>query len=343
MNLNLKNFDFDFSEKQIALHPLPKGKSRLLVVNPKEIIQDTLTQNLVNFLEKKDILIINNTKVIPARLYGKTLQQQAIELLLLKPMDSNSYQWEAMGKPGKYLREKDTILFNSTAKATVLKILPNGHRLIEFDIVNQSFDKWLESVGVIPLPPYIKRNAQKEDTQNYQSIWAKYKGSVAAPTASLHFSNQHLEAIKQKNITIAEITLHIGAGTFKPIQSSNIIEHQMHSEFYQVTQETINLIHQTKQNGGRVFALGTTVARVLETIAEENNLKPNSGYTNKFIYPGYQWKLVDGLFTNFHFPKSSLFILICSLLGIEKAKEYYQYAINNNYRLFSYGDAMLIC
>lgn len=344
---NISDYDFDFPKRLIADYPLERGESRLIVV-PKcgtdisESVMDK-TSNLHNYLCAGDVVVLNNTKVIQARLEGFNNRWSRMDILLLNPLPGNTRQWEALVKPGKRFRKNTQIKFSDDLTAQVVENLPEGHRVIEFEYDYANLLAKLEIHGRMPLPPYIKRECEIDDIINYQSIFAKNPGSVAAPTASLHLSQRGLDALRQKGIILTEVTLHVGAGTFQPVRCENVDEHIMHGEYYSIDKASCDVINAAKKGGNKIIAVGTTVARVLETVSIDTGyVRAHEGMTHKFILPGYKWKTVDNLLTNFHWPKSTLFMLVCSLLSTERARLVYEFAFQNEFRLFSYGDAMLI-
>lgn len=348
--MRTSDFDFPFPESQIAYTPLPRGEARMLVVDRNgaaEPVSDR-ARNLAAWLAPGDALVLNDTKVLRARLVASTPAGAKVEALLLKPASApagGGCAWEAMVKPGKRFREGDRIAFSHALIATVRAVREDGTRVLDFALDAESFHRELETAGRIPLPPYIKREAEAADVAAYQSVFAAHPGSVAAPTASLHLDAAALDAIAAKGVGIHTVTLHVGAGTFKPVQSEDIAGHVMHSEYHALTAATAEALNAVRARGGRIWAVGTTAARVLETRAtgpSTHPFTPGSGETDIFIYPGYAWKGVDGLLTNFHWPKSTLFMLVCSLLGTDRAKAIYARAFAEGYRLFSYGDAMLL-
>jgi S-adenosylmethionine:tRNA ribosyltransferase-isomerase len=358
--MRTSDFDFTFPENLIAYDPLPRGEARLLVLDRNATSEPiiTTTSAFPSFLGAGDALVLNDTRVLRARLIGTSASGSKVEALLLAPRkypkeDINgqagkshaSLCWEAMVKPGKRFEVGDQIRFSSEMVATVLEKLAGGTRVLDFCMPVPAFYNELEKNGKIPLPPYIKREASNADAQTYQSVFAEKLGSVAAPTASLHITEGMLETIRARGVKILKVTLHVGAGTFKPVQSEYLSEHAMHSEFFEMTQETADTLNSIRNQGHRIWAVGTTAARVLETQAIGNGdalFQPGQGETSIFIFPGYVWKAVDGLLTNFHWPKSTLFMLVCSMLGTERAKSIYADAFARGFRLFSYGDAMLI-
>ncbi len=308
-------------------------------------------KDLLRILRPGDVLALNDTKVLRARLHGTLDSGGAVEVLLLKPRfgaGENAAVWECMARPGKKLRPGRRLSFGVEGSgpglvAEVLEILPEGERLLRFDKGGAEFHDALEAIGKIPLPPYIRREADAADAETYQTVFAENPGSVAAPTASLHLSEPMLEELAARGVGAAKLTLHVGAGTFRPVQTERAEDHPMHSESFVLPGDSARRLNAARQAGGRVVAVGTTAARVLETRADAGgNLSPGTGETAIFIHPGYRWKAVDALLTNFHWPKSTLFMLVASKLGTERAKAAYAEAIRRGFRLFSYGDAMLI-
>lgn len=348
--MKTSDFDFAFPENLIAYAPLPRGQSRMLVADrlgSARPIADH-TRNLAAYLAPGDALVLNDTKVLRARLIASAPTGGKVEALLLKPAppaERGGTAWEAMVKPGKRFRAGDRIAFSHSLVATVREVREDGTRVLDFPMGNDAFHLELEAIGRIPLPPYIRREAEASDAAAYQSVFAARPGSVAAPTASLHLDQDALDAIEAKGAGIHKVTLHVGAGTFKPVQSEDLSGHVMHSESYALSPETAAALNAVRAKGGRIWAVGTTAARVLETRATgsgPDTFSAGAGETDIFIHPGYAWKGVDGLLTNFHWPRSTLFMLVCSLLGTERAKRIYADAFAAGYRLFSYGDAMLI-
>lgn len=342
------DFDFPFPESQIALRPLPRGEARLMVISASGTAPTTYghARDLVDILQPGDALALNDTKVLRARLRGTLMSGGACEVLLLKPRidgTPGAATWECMARPGKKLKPGTTVRFADELTAEVVDVLPEGERVLRFNLSGGRFYDTLEHLGSIPLPPYIKREADEEDAETYQTVFAEHPGSVAAPTASLHLSEEMLEALKAKGVRLAKVTLHVGAGTFRPVQTEHVEDHPMHTEAYTLPEESARVLNDVKASGGRIFAVGTTATRVLETCADDNGvLHARSGETGIFIYPGYRWKAVDGLLTNFHWPQSTLFMLVAARLGTERAKAAYADAIARGFRLFSYGDGMLI-
>ena len=305
-------------------------------------IENKTFKDIIDYLEPGDCLVRNNTKVIPARLYGKIIgkeSQKPVEFLLLKQLENNN--WEVMVRPGKKLRSGAKVEFGEgLLKAEILEVLENGNRKVHFEY-NGIFNEILDQIGLMPLPPYITETLKEKD--RYQTVYAKYEGSAAAPTAGLHFTNELLEKIKAKGVEIANVTLHVGIGTFRPVKVENIEEHKMHTEHFYIKQEDAEKINKAKREGHKIIAVGTTSCRVLETIAnEKGELKETEGDTNIFIYPGYKFKCIDRLITNFHLPESTLIMLVSSLATKEFIMEAYNKAVQEKYRFFSFGDAMLI-
>ena len=334
--MDVKDFYYDLPQELIAQDPLEdRSSSRLLVLN-KETgeMEHTDFKHIINYLNPEDCLVLNNTKVIPARLFGEKEGTQAkIEILLLKRKENDI--WETLVKPGTKI-----IFGQGLLVGEVLEVVEDGNRLIQFSYEG-IFEEILDQLGQMPLPPYITH--QLKDKNRYQTVYAKYDGSAAAPTAGLHFTPELLEQIKEKGIRIAEVTLHVGLGTFRPVKVENVQDHHMHSEFYMVTQEAADIINETKKKGGRVICVGTTSCRTIESAAaEDGTLRECSGWTDIFIYPGYQFKVLDALITNFHLPESTLVMLVSALAGREHIMHAYETAVKEKYRFFSFGDAMFI-
>ena len=340
--LKREDFYFDLPEELIAQDPLEdRSGSRLLVLN-KETgeMEHHIFREIVNYLNPGDCLVINDTKVIPARLIGAKVGTDAkIEILLLKRKENDV--WETLVKPGKKAKPGTKISFgDGLLMAEVLDIVEEGNRLIQFSYEG-IFEEILDKLGQMPLPPYITH--QLEDKNRYQTVYAKHSGSAAAPTAGLHFTPELLKEIETKGVDIAHVTLHVGLGTFRPVKVENILEHHMHSEFYQIEASEAEKINRAKDNGKRVIAVGTTSCRTIESAADENGrLKECSGWTDIFIYPGYQFKVLDCLITNFHLPESTLIMLVSALAGREHVLAAYEKAVEERYRFFSFGDAMFI-
>ena len=340
--MKVTDYYFDLPQEQIAQDPLEdRSSSRLLVLN-KETGEYShhIFREITDFLKPGDCLVLNNTKVIPARLFGEKEGTQAkIEILLLKRKENDV--WETLVKPGKKAKVGTKIIFGGgLLVGEVIDIVEEGNRLIQFTYEG-IFEEILDQLGQMPLPPYITH--QLKDKNRYQTVYAKYDGSAAAPTAGLHFTPELLQQVKDMGVDIAEVTLHVGLGTFRPVKVDNILEHHMHSEFYMVTQEAADKINNAKKNGHRVICVGTTSCRTIESAADENGmLKESSGWTEIFIYPGYQFKVLDCLITNFHLPESTLLMLVSALAGREHVLAAYEEAVKEGYRFFSFGDAMMI-
>lgn len=341
--MNIKDFDFDLPEELIAQTPLEKrDSSKLLVIDRKtHDMVDTHFDHILDELNPGDALVMNNTRVLPARLYGEKPDTHGhVELLLLK--NTQGDQWEVLAKPAKRLRVGAKVSFgDGRLTATVKEELDHGGRIVEFDY-DGIFLEVLESLGEMPLPPYI--HEKLDDPERYQTVYAEENGSAAAPTAGLHFTQDLLEKIEAKGVKLVYLTLHVGLGTFRPVSVDNIDEHEMHSEFYTLSEEAAQTLRDVKAAGGRVVAVGTTSIRTLETIGSKFNseIKADSGWTNIFIKPGYDFKVVDAFSTNFHLPKSTLVMLVSAFAGREFVLEAYQHAIDQHYRFFSFGDAMFV-
>ena len=337
-----EDFYFDLPEELIAQDPLEdRSSSRLLVLNKRTgEVEHHMFKEIVDYLKEGDCLVINDTKVLPARLFGSRVGTDAkIEVLLLKRMENDV--WETLVKPGKKAKIGTRISFgDGLLVGEVVDIVEEGNRLIHFEYEG-IFEEILDQLGQMPLPPYITH--QLEDKNRYQTVYAKHTGSAAAPTAGLHFTQELLKQIEEKGVQIARVTLHVGLGTFRPVKVENILEHHMHSEFYQISEEAAEKINRSKDTGNRVICVGTTSCRTVESAADENGrLKATSGWTDIFIYPGYQFKVLDCLITNFHLPESTLVMLVSALAGRERVLNAYQEAIEEKYRFFSFGDAMFI-
>ena len=339
--MNVSDFYYDLPEELIAQTPIEKrDESRLMVLNrDKQTIEHKTFKDIIDYLEPGDCLVRNNTKVIPARLYGKKATGAKIEFLLLNRIEGDI--WECIVRPGHKLKPGTEVEFGEgILKGTVLDIMPGGTRKVEFKYEG-IFNEILDQIGLMPLPPYIHESLKDKD--RYQTVYAKYDGSAAAPTAGLHFTPELFEKIKAKGIEVANVTLHVGIGTFRPVKVENVEEHHMHSEHFYIKQEDVDKINIAKKNGKRVIAVGTTSCRVLETIADENGMvKATEGDTQIFIYPGYKYKCLDGLVTNFHLPESTLIMLVSALAGRDYIMKAYNEAVKERYRFFSFGDAMLI-
>ncbi len=342
MELLKKDFYFDLPQELIAQDPLAdRSASRLLLLDKKTgETEHKVFTDIVDYLHTGDCLVLNNTKVIPARLMGtKSETGAAIEVLLLKRREGDV--WETLVKPGKKAREGAVICFgDGLLTGKVIGVVDEGNRLIQFQY-DGIFEEVLDRLGEMPLPPYITHKLA--DKNRYQTVYAKYEGSAAAPTAGLHFTNELLKRVEEKGVRIAYVTLHVGLGTFRPVKEDNLQNHHMHAEFYQVTQEAADTINSTKQSGGRVICVGTTSCRTIESAADEQGkVLAGSGSTEIFIYPGYRFKVLDNLITNFHLPESTLIMLVSALAGRENVLSAYKTAVEEQYRFFSFGDAMFI-
>jgi len=342
--LKTSDFNYELPERLIAQHPMEKrDESRLMVLNRKtKQIENKTFKDVIEYLNPGDCLVINNTKVIPARLYGKIIGKQSekpVEILILKQIENDN--WEAMVRPGKKIRPGVKIEFGEgILKADILEILENGNRIVHFEY-DGIFNEILDKIGLMPLPPYITEKLEEKD--RYQTVYAEHEGSAAAPTAGLHFTKELLQKIEDKGINIANVTLHVGIGTFRPVKVENIEEHKMHVEHFYIKQEDADKINFAKQNGNKVIAVGTTSCRVLESVADdEGKLKETEGDTGIFIYPGYKFKCVDKLITNFHLPESTLLMLVSAFADKDYVLKAYEEAVKEKYRFFSFGDAMFI-
>lgn len=340
--LKTSDYYFELPQELIAQDPLEdRTASRLLVINKNTgEYHDRHFTDLKNYLRAGDCLVLNNTKVIPARLLGcKEDTGAAVEVFLLKRKSDNT--WETLVKPGKKLRPGARVIFgDGILKAEILDVLDDGNRLVSFEY-SGFFEEILDKLGQMPLPPYITHKLK--DKNRYQTVYAKYEGSAAAPTAGLHFTEKYLQEIEEMGIKLAYVTLHVGLGTFRPVKVDNVLEHHMHSEYYEITKEAADIINSTKSNGGRVICVGTTSCRTIESAADDSGfIKPCSGDTEIFIYPGYKFKVLDCLITNFHLPESTLLMLVSALCGRDNILNAYSHAVNEKYRFFSFGDACFI-
>ena len=336
----LKDFDYELPTELIAQKPIePRNFSRLMILNPvtKEILHEHF-YNLKNFLHAGDTLIFNDTRVIPARLIGYKTTGARVEIFLLRRIDSTT--WETLAKPGKKILEGAKIIFSDELSCEIIGRTNFGGRIVKFNF-SGVFEEILDRLGETPLPPYI--HEKLADTERYQTVYNRERGSAAAPTAGLHFTAEQMQELKNIGVNLGFITLHVGLGTFRPVQVDNIEQHEMHEEFFTVPAETAELIHNTKISGGRVIAVGTTSVRTLESAAlDKNSVQVGSNSTKIFIYPGYKFKIVDALITNFHLPKSTLIMLVSAFAGRDFILSAYKNAVDNNYRFFSFGDAMFI-
>jgi len=336
------DFYYDLPEQLIAQHPIKnRDQSKLLVLDYEtNKINHEKFSDIKKYLKKGDCLVINNTKVIPARLYGKRKDTGGkIEFVLLKEIEKD--KWEVILKPGKRAIPGRKFVFgDGILQATILEIVKGGNRIVQFEYEG-IFNEILDEIGIMPLPPYIKE--QLKDNNRYQTVYAKNKGSAAAPTAGLHFTDRLIDEIKKMGISIAKVTLHIGLGTFRPVKTEDIKDHIMHSEWYSIDKENVDIINNTKLKGGRIISVGTTSTRVIESVANDNGiLVPKEGTTDIFIYPGYKFKVIDCLITNFHLPESTLIMLVSALAKRENIMKAYEQAVKEKYRFFSFGDAMFI-
>ena len=340
--MKTSDFYYDLPKELIAQDPLEdRSSSRLLVLHRKSgRVEHRVFTDIVEYLKPGDCLVRNNTKVIPARLYGTRVDTGAtIELLLLKRMENDV--WETLVKPGKKARQGAVISFgDGILTGEIIDVKEDGNRLIQFRYEG-IFEEILDQLGQMPLPPYITHTLK--DKNRYQTVYAKYEGSAAAPTAGLHFTEELFRKLEEKGVLVANVTLHVGLGTFRPVKVDDVSKHHMHTEFYQVTKEEADKINKAKQAGGRIVCVGTTSCRTIESAADENGvLKPGQGDTDIFIYPGYFFKMMDVLITNFHLPESTLLMLVSALAGKEQVMRVYEEAVQERYRFFSFGDAMLI-
>ena len=340
--MKVSDFNYDLPQELIAQVPIKnRDESRLMVLDRKsKTIDHKIFKDILDYLKPGDCLVRNNTKVIPARLYGiKEETGINVEFLLLNRIEGD--YWEVMVKPGRRLKKGTNVIFgNGLLKAEILDIMEGGNRKVKF-IYEGIFNEILDQIGLMPLPPYIHQKLQDKD--RYQTVYAKYEGSAAAPTAGLHFTDELLEKIKQKGVEIANVTLHVGIGTFRPVKEENVEEHKMHTEHFYIKDEDVEKINKAKRTGHRIIAVGTTSCRVLESIADENGyVKQIETDTGIFIYPGYKFKCIDGLITNFHLPESTLIMLVSALAGKEFVMKAYEEAVREKYRFFSFGDAMFM-
>lgn len=346
--MKLDDFDYNLPEELIAQTPLAnRADSKLLVIDRQTgLYEDKNFGDIFSYLRAGDTLVLNDTRVIPARLIGQTADTKSkIEIFLLKPL--NDTDWEVLVKPGKKARLGRELVFGEERgskyllTAEIIEHTDAGGRVVRFSFTG-IFNEILDQLGTMPLPPYIQ--AKLDDQERYQTVYAKHRGSVAAPTAGLHFQEDTMDELQTRGVNLAFVTLHVGLGTFRPVQAEDIRDHQMHAEYYELSRETAKIINRTKNNNGRVISVGTTSTRVIESLAVDGILAEDdaSGWTDIFIYPGYDFKIIDGLLTNFHLPKSSLIMLVSALAGRENILAAYEHAVAKQYRFFSFGDAMLI-
>lgn len=338
--MRTEDFDYYLPEDRIAQSPLEKrDESRLLVMdrNTGEITHDRFF-NIGTYLKKGDVIVLNNTRVLPARMFGsRPGKEEKIEVLLIKRLTAT--RWECLVRPGRKMKLGQEILIGNILRGQVVEITEDGSRIIEFTYEGV-FEEVLDKLGQMPLPPYISERL--EDQERYQTVYAKEKGSAAAPTAGLHFTESLLDEIRSMGVEIVELTLHVGIGTFRPVSVDDVKNHKMHEEFFQLDSQAAHIINKAKAEGRRIIAVGTTSVRTLESAAREGRLEEARGWTDIFIYPGYKFQIVDGLVTNFHLPKSTLLMLVSAFSSKENIMEAYKAAIDNNYRFFSFGDAMFI-
>ncbi len=339
--MELKEFYYDLPENLIAQVPIAKrDESRLMVLNRNaQTIEHKIFKDIIDYLEPGDCLVRNNTKVIPARIYGKKETGANVEFLLLNNIEGDI--WECIVRPGNKLHVGTKVIFgNGLLNAEILEVMEGGTRRVKFTYKG-IFNEILDQIGLMPLPPYIHEELKEKD--RYQTVYAKYQGSAAAPTAGLHFTTELLEKLQEKGVQIANVTLHVGIGTFRPVKVEKIEEHHMHTEHYYIKKEDADKINEAKKNGKRIISVGTTSCRVLESIADEKGfVKETEGDTSIFIYPGYKFKCIDALITNFHLPESTLLMLVSALAGKDYIMKAYKEAVKNKYRFFSFGDAMFI-
>ena len=339
--MKVSDFDYELPEELIAQTPIEKrDESRLMVLDrEKQTIEHRKFKNIIEYLKPGDVLVRNNTKVIPARIYGKKETGANVEFLLLHNIEGDI--WECIVRPGNKLHIGTKVIFgDGLLKAEILDIMEGGTRKVKF-YYNGIFNEILDKIGLMPLPPYIHEELKEKD--RYQTVYAKYEGSAAAPTAGLHFTEELFEDLRKKGIEVANVTLHVGIGTFRPVKEETVEEHKMHTEHFYIKKEDVEKINNAKKEGRRVIAVGTTSCRVLESIADENGfVKETEEDTGIFIYPGYKFKCIDGLITNFHLPQSTLLMLVSALAGKEYIMKAYKEAVKEKYRFFSFGDAMVI-
>jgi S-adenosylmethionine:tRNA ribosyltransferase-isomerase len=342
--MKLSDFKYDLPEELIAQYPTKKrGDSRLMILNRNDqSVDHNNFSDIVDLLNEGDALVVNETKVFPARLIGfKEKTNAQVEVLLLRQLEDT--MWEVLVKPARKVRIGNRLVIADSIGCDVIDNTISGGRVVKFDDNGKDFFDLVEEVGDSPLPPYITRPTEDIDKERYQTVYAKKTGAVAAPTAGLHFTDEIIDKLRKKGVEIIPLVLHVGLGTFRPVQVEDLSRHQMDSEYYELSEESAQKINQVKKNGGKIIAVGTTTVRVLETVAiPDKTVKASSGWTDKFIFPPYSFKMVDGIVTNFHQSQSTLYILVCTFCGYDLAKSAYEEAINQKYRFFSYGDAMLV-
>ena len=339
--MKTSDFYYDLPHELIAQTPLKnRQKSRMMVLDRnKDYVEHKIFEDIVDYINPGDTLVLNDTKVIPARLFGHRVgKEEKIEILLLKQLEDD--KWQTLVKPGKKCKVNDIIEFDETLKLKIVDILEDGQRVVKF-IYDGIFNEILDRLGTMPLPPYITEKL--DDPDRYQTVYSKHEGSAAAPTAGLHFTKEVLKKLEEKGVNLVYVTLHVGLGTFRPVKVDDVTKHQMHSEYYIITKEACDIINNTKKQGKRVIAVGTTSCRVLESATDDDGvIRPHAEETSIFIYPGYKFKMIDGLLTNFHLPESTLIMLVSALATKDKIMKAYKIAVEEKYRFFSFGDCMLI-
>jgi len=338
----LSSYDYDLPEELIAQFPAEPRDSATLLYVPKEGEPKKLVfRELTKLLRNDDVLILNDVAVLPARLYGKKTTGGKVEFLLLENIDD--YVWKVLVRPGRRIRVGTRVSFEQGLEATVIKRNEDGSRVVRFSLAGKDFFEILERIGHTPLPPYIKREDTRYDRERYQTIYARKPGAVAAPTAGLHFTDELMDKIVRMGVRIGFVTLNVGWGTFEPIKTEDIREHKMHREYYEIPPETAQLINEAKKSGRRVVAVGTTTTRALESAALRSfPIEPHASWTDLYIFPGFEFKVVDALITNFHLPRSSLLVMVCAFAGYERTMKAYEFALGEKIRFFSYGDAMFV-
>ena len=339
--MKTSDFYYDLPHELIAQTPLKnRQKSRMMVLDrSKDFVEHKVFEDIVDYINPGDTLVLNDTKVIPARLFGHRVgKEEKIEILLLKQLEDD--KWQTLVKPGKKCKIGDIIEFDETLKLKIVDILEDGQRVVKF-MYEGIFNEILDRLGTMPLPPYITEKL--DDPDRYQTVYSKHEGSAAAPTAGLHFTKEVLKKLEKKGVNLVYVTLHVGLGTFRPVKVDDVTKHQMHSEYYIITKEACDIINNTKKQGKRVISVGTTSCRVLESATDDDGIiHPRAEETSIFIYPGYKFKMIDGLLTNFHLPESTLIMLVSALATKDKIMKAYKIAVEEKYRFFSFGDCMLI-
>lgn len=343
--MQVNDFDYNLPPELIAQYPAAqRDAARMMVLNRRSgETAHANFKNIINHLEEGDLLVFNETRVLPARLFGKRVTTGGkLEALLLNEKEPGS--WDALVRPGRHARQGEEVIFGDALRAVIGERIASGGRVVKFLTRDQQeFWEQVFKIGEVPLPPYIKRHAEEMDKERYQTVYARSLGSAAAPTAGLHFTEEILEQLKRKRVQFAFVVLHVGLGTFRPVHAQKVEEHQMHAEFWRLDQANADLINKAKREGRRIIAVGTTSVRLLESVAEDDGtVKAGEGWTNIFIYPGYHFRVIDGLVTNFHLPCSTLLMLVCAFAGYNNVMSAYRKAVEKEYRFFSYGDAMLI-